>query len=65
MKKFREEKGLTGADVAGAICVIALAIGIVTSIYINVTNKTKENIRYSAATRIATRTYRKNSSNYI
>lgn len=53
-KKFKSEKGITGIDVAVAISIVLLTIGVVTAIYINTTNKTKESIRYSAATRIAT-----------
>lgn len=53
-KNLRSEKGLSGADVAGAITIILLTIGVVTAIYVNTTNKSKESIRYSAATRIAT-----------
>ena len=53
-KKFKSKKGFTGADVAVAISIIVLTIGVVTAIYINTTNKSKDSIRYSAATRIAT-----------
>lgn len=53
-KKFHSKKGITGTDIAAAIAVIVMTMGIVTGIYINVTNKSKENIRYSNATRIAT-----------
>jgi hypothetical protein len=53
-KKLKENKGVTGTDVAAAVTVIILTMGVVTAIYINVTNKVKENIRYSNATRIAT-----------
>lgn len=53
-KKFKNEKGFTGADVAVSIAIIVLTIGVVTAIYINTTNKSKDSIRYSAATRIAT-----------
>ncbi len=52
--KFKEKKGLTGADVAAAITVIVLAAGIATAIYVNSINKSKDNMRYSAAVRIAT-----------
>lgn len=54
LKKFKTEKGITGVDVAVAISIVVLTIGVVTAIYINTTNKSKESIRYSAATRIAT-----------
>lgn len=53
-KKFRDEKGLTGADVVVSIAIIGVTIALITGIYINITNTSKENIRYSAATRIAT-----------
>lgn len=54
LKKLKSKKGITGVDVAVAISIIVLTIGVVTSIYINTTNKSKESIRYSASTRIAT-----------
>lgn len=54
LKKFHSEKGITGADIAAAITVIVVTMGVITAIYINVTNKAKENLRYSNATRIAT-----------
>ena len=53
-KKFHENKGITGADIAVAIAVIVITMGVVTAIYVNLINKSKENLRYSAATRIAT-----------
>ena len=53
-RKFKSKKGFTGADVAVAISIIILTIGVVTAIYINTTNKSKDSIRYSNATRIAT-----------
>ena len=52
--KFKEKKGITGADVASAITVIVLTTGIATAIYVNSVNKSKDNMRYSAAVRIAT-----------
>ena len=54
LKKAKSEKGFTGADVAVAIAIIVLTISVVALIYVNTTNKSKESIRYSAATRIAT-----------
>ena len=54
LKKFHSQKGITGTDVSIAIIIISVTIGVITGIYINVTNSSKENIRYSAATRIAT-----------
>ena len=53
-KKLHSDKGLTGADVAVSISIIVLTIAVVSAIYVNATNKSKEEIRYSAATRIAT-----------
>lgn len=53
-KKLHNKKGLTGTDVAISIIVIVLTVGIVASIYVNTTNKSKDQLRYSAATRIAT-----------
>lgn len=52
--KMKEKKGITGTDVAVAITVIVLTVGIVTVIYVNAINKSKDNIRYANATRIAT-----------
>lgn len=52
--KLKNKKGLTGADVAAAITLIVLTVGIVTSIYVNTINKSKDNIRFANATRIAT-----------
>ena len=54
LKKFHSQKGITGTDVAVAIIIISVTIAVITGIYINVTNGSKENIRYSAVTRIAT-----------
>ena len=54
LKKFHSQKGITGTDVAVAIIIISATIGVITGIYINVTNGSKENIRYSAATKIVT-----------
>ena len=54
IKYLRSNRGITGTDIVAAITLIILTMGVVTAIYINVTNKTKENIRYSNATRIAT-----------
>lgn len=53
-KKIKENKGITGADIAAAITVIVLTVGIVTAIYVNTINKSKDNVRYANATRIAT-----------
>ena len=54
LKKFHSQKGITGTDVAVAIIIIAATVGVITGIYINIVNGSKENIRYSSATRIAT-----------
>ena len=53
-KKFKTKKGLTGADIAVSIVLIVLTMGVVTAIYINTINKSRENIRHANATRIAT-----------
>ena len=53
-RKFYNKKGITGTDVAAAIMIIFVTIGVITGIYINIMNASKQNIRYSAATRIAT-----------
>ena len=51
---FKERKGITGVDIAAAVTVIVLTVGIVTAIYVNAINKSKDNMRYSNAVRIAT-----------
>ena len=53
-KKLHSNKGLTGADVAVSIAIILLTIAVISAIYVNATSDSKEEIRYSAATRIAT-----------
>ena len=52
--KLNDRKAVTGTDIAAAITVIVLTIGIVTSIYVNAINKSKDNLRYANAVRIAT-----------
>ena len=52
--RFKNKKGITGTDVAAAITLIVLTVGIVTSIYINTLKKSKDTIRYANAVRIAT-----------
>ena len=52
--KLRGKKGLTGADVAGAITIIVMGVGIATSVYVNSVNKSRDNMRYSNAVRILT-----------
>ena len=54
LKMLKQRKGLTGADIAGAVTVIVLTVGIATSIYVNAVNKSKDNMRYANAVRIAT-----------
>ena len=44
LKMLKQRKGLTGADIAGAVTVIVLTVGIATSIYVNAVNKSKDNI---------------------
>lgn len=51
---LKSRKGITGADIASAITIIVLTVGIVTGIYVNAINKSKDNIRYANAVRIAT-----------
>ncbi len=53
-KKVRENKGFTGTDVAAAVAIVVVTMAVVAGIYINLVNKSKDNLRYSAATRIAT-----------
>lgn len=52
--KLKEKKAITGTDVAAAVTVIVLTVGVVTAIYVNAINKSKDNIRYANAVRIAT-----------
>ena len=52
--KLKEKKAITGTDVAAAVTVIVLTVGVVTAIYVNAINKSKDNIRYGNAVRIAT-----------
>ena len=54
LKKLNEKKGATGGDVAVAVTLIIVTLGVVTAIYVNVNNKIKENVRYSNSVRIAT-----------
>lgn len=53
-KNFKNNKGLTGVDIVTSITIVIVTMGVITAIYMNTVNKTKENIRYSNATRIAT-----------
>lgn len=53
-KRFKDKKGATGGDVAVAITLIIVTLGVVTAIYVNVNNKIKENVRYSNSVRMAT-----------
>lgn len=52
--KLKGKKAITGTDVAAAVTVIVLTVGVVTAIYVNAINKSKDNIRYANAVRIAT-----------
>lgn len=54
LKTIKQKKGITGADIAAAVTVIVLTVGIVTAIYVNAINKSKDNMRYANAVRIAT-----------
>lgn len=54
LKIIKQKKGITGADIAAAVTVIVLTVGIVTAIYVNAINKSKDNMRYANAVRIAT-----------
>ena len=53
-KKIHKNAGITGEDVTVAISIIVMTMGVVTSIYLNLINKSRENIRHSNAIRIAT-----------
>lgn len=54
LNRMKQKKGITGADIVAAISVITLTVGIVTAIYVNTVNKSKDNLRYANAVRIAT-----------
>ena len=52
--KLKSKKGIAGTDIAIAVILIVVTIGIVTAIYVNTLNKSKDNMRYANAVRIAT-----------
>ena len=53
-KKFKSQKGITGADVAIAVSIITIAVCAVTMIYVNLDLNQKMVTRTAGATRIAT-----------
>lgn len=54
LRKLKSQKGATGTDVLVSAAMIALAIGIVSMIYLNVSIQTRNITRTAGATRIAT-----------
>ncbi len=53
-KKFKSQKGITGADVAIAVSIITTAVIVITMIYVNLDINQKTITRTAGATRIAT-----------
>ena len=53
-KKFRSQKGITGADVGIAVSIITTAVVVITMIYVNLDINQKTITRTAGATRIAT-----------
>jgi len=53
MKKLRNNKGVTGIDVALSITIIVIVLGVVLSVYSNYSNRTKQVNRNAKATNLA------------
>lgn len=53
-KNLKSEKGLTGADVAVSLSIIATTIAVITMVYLNINNNNKSVDRTAGATRLAT-----------
>ena len=51
---FKNEKGATGADIVVALSIIVLTVSVISMVYINLTNGSKNVNRTAGATRIAT-----------
>ena len=54
LKNFKNEKGATGADIVVALSIIVLTVSVISMVYINLTNGSKNVNRTAGATRIAT-----------
>ena len=52
--KMKNEKGATGADIVVALSIIVLTVSVISMIYVNVSNNSKNVNRTAGATRIAT-----------
>ena len=55
MKKLKDNKGVTGVDIAVSITLIIITLGIVMAVYTSYANKTKEVNRNTTATNLAMR----------
>lgn len=53
MKRFKNNKGVTGVDIAVSVSIIVITLGIVMAIYTSYSNKSKEIKRNSVATNLA------------
>ena len=54
LSNLRNEKGATGADIVVALSIIVLTVSVISMVYINLTNGSKNVNRTAGATRIAT-----------
>ncbi len=54
LTNFKNEKGATGADIVVALSIIVLTVSVISMVYINLTNGSKNVNRTAGATRIAT-----------
>ena len=54
LQKLKNEKGATGADIVVALSIIVLTVAVISMIYVNVNNDSKNVNRTAGATRIAT-----------
>lgn len=54
LKNLKNEKGATGADIVVALSIIVLTVSVISMVYINLTNGSKNVNRTAGATRIAT-----------
>jgi len=54
LTNLKNEKGATGADIVVALSIIVLTVSVISMVYINLTNGSKNVNRTAGATRIAT-----------
>ena len=54
LNKLKTEKGATGADIVVALSIIVLTVAVISMIYVNVSNDSKNVNRTAGATRIST-----------